>query len=201
LIENTIMVEASGTGEAPMAMSGRLASLTDMPALEPLISAAIAELQKGFLDDNQIDARRAVMWIDRQLIEDGTYFVVEIDGELAGCGGWSRRATKYGGDHSAGRDARRLDPASEPAKVRAMYTHPAFVRRGVGTLILKLSEDAARAEGFTELELYATLAGLPLYQSYGFVPVQFIADATDGGAAPVPCVLMRKPVELKPPPT
>jgi GNAT superfamily N-acetyltransferase len=184
-----------------MAMIGRLASLTDLPVLEPLVNAAIAELQKGFLDDDQIDASRAVMGIDRQLIEDGTYFVVEIDGELAGCGGWSRRATKYGGDHSAGRNTRLLDPANEPAKVRAMYTHPAFVRRGVGTLVLKLSEDAARAEGFTELELYATLAGVPLYQSYGFVPVQSIADATDGSAAAVPCVLMRKPVELTSPPT
>jgi GNAT superfamily N-acetyltransferase len=181
-------------------MTGRLASFADLPALEPLISAAIAELQKGFLDDDQIEASRAVMGIDRQLIEDGTYFVVEIDGELAGCGGWSRRATKYGGDHSAGRDAHLLDPASEPAKVRAMYTHPRFVRRGVGTLILKLSEDAARAEGFAELELYATLAGVPLYQSYGFVPVHFIADATGGSSAPVPCVLMRRPVEVTPPP-
>jgi GNAT superfamily N-acetyltransferase len=181
-----------------MAMSGRLARLDDVPRLEPLVEAAIAILQKDFLDDDQIAASRAIMGIDRQLIEDGTYFVVEIDGELAGCGGWSRRATKYGGDHSSGRDSHLLDPASDPARVRAMYTHPAFVRRGVGTLILRLSEDAARAEGFRELELYATLAGLPLYRSAGFEPLELIEDASDGAAAPVPCVRMRKPVAPQP---
>jgi GNAT superfamily N-acetyltransferase len=181
-----------------MAMTSRLARLDEVPRLEPLVDAAIGILQKGFLDDDQIAASRAIMGIDRQLIEDGTYFVVEIDGELAGCGGWSRRATKYGGDHSGGRDSHLLDPASDPARVRAMYTHPACVRRGVGTLILRLSEDAARAEGFHELELYATLAGLPLYRSAGFERVELVEDATDGAAAPVPCVRMRKPVGAQP---
>ena len=177
-----------------MGMTGRLARLEDVPRLEPLVEAAIQELQKGFLDEDQIKASGAVMGIDHQLIEDDTYFVVEIDGEIAGCGGWSRRATKYGGDHSSGRDSHLLDPAREPARIRAMYTHPAFVRRGVGTLILRLSEAAARAEGFRELELFATLAGLPLYRSAGFEELELIDDATDGSAAPVPCVRMRKPL-------
>jgi GNAT superfamily N-acetyltransferase len=141
-----------------MAMTSRLARLDDVPRLEPMVEAAIELLQKGFLDDDQIKARAAVMGIDHQLIEDDTYFVVEIDGQLAGCGGWSRRATKYGGDHSLGRDSHLLDPTRDPARIRAMYTHPAFVRRGVGTLILRLSEEAARTEGFRELELFATLA-------------------------------------------
>ena len=177
-----------------MAMTSRLAQLDDIPRLVPLVQAAIGELQAGFLDDDQIKASRSVMGLDRQLIDDGTFFIVEINGELAGCGGWSRRATRFGGDHSVGRDPHLLDPAHDPAKIRAMYTHPRFVRRRVGTLIITLSEDAARAEGFRDLELYATLAGVPLYRSAGFREVEYLADATDGSAAPVPCVRMRKPI-------
>src|SRR5688500_8839436 len=104
------------------------------------------------------------MGIVTQLVYDGTYFVIEIDGVVAGCAGWTRRATPYGGDHSGGRDAAQLDPATQPARVRAMYTHPAYARRGVGRLILAMSEQAAAAEGFTELELMSTLAGRPLYE-------------------------------------
>src|SRR6185437_6428237 len=129
------------------------------------MAAAIVELQRAFLTPAQIVASRTIMGLDRQLIADATYFVVEADGRLAGCGGWSRRATLYGGDHSPGRDAALLDPASDPARVRAMYTHPELVRRGVGRLILQLCEAAARAEGFTRLELMATLSGRPLYES------------------------------------
>src|SRR4051812_49512239 len=113
---------------------------------------AIGELQRPFLDDAQIASSRALMGIDTQLIADGTYFVVEADGALAGCGGWSRRSTLYGGDHTGGRDAALLVPGRDPARVRAMYTHPAAARRGVGRLILSLCEAAARAEGFTRAE-------------------------------------------------
>ena len=120
-------------------MSGftsRLATLDDVPALGAVMDAAIVELQRDYLDDEQIEASRSIMGIDTGLIEDGTYFVVECDGEIAGCCGWSRRATLYGGDETPGRDARLLDPATEPARVRAMYTHPSYARRGVGRLIL-----------------------------------------------------------------
>src|SRR3546814_3123888 len=114
-----------------------------------LMGAAVDILQKPFLDEAQIAASRAIMGLDTQLVDDGTYFVVEEGGVLAGCGGWSRRATLYGGDRSPGRDAALLDPAKDAARVRAMYTHPAFVRRGIGRTILSLCEAAARAEGFT----------------------------------------------------
>src|SRR5262249_28477835 len=107
------------------------------------------------------------------------YFVIEIDGRVAGCGGWSRRATMYGGDHSGGRDAALLDPARDPARVRAMYTHPAFVRRGVGRLILSLCEEAAAAEGFSTVELVGTESGLPLYTSAGFVPIERLQIPVD----------------------
>ncbi len=163
-----------------------------MPALLPLIGAAIGQLQKTFLDEAQIRSSRAIMGIDTQLIDDGTYFVVELDGRLAGCGGWSRRATLYGGDHSAGRDPALLDPARDPAKVRAMYTHPDFTRRGVGRLVLARCEEAAAAEGFTTLELMSTMAGRPLYEAAGFLPVERLDDSA--GGVPVPLMRMRKPI-------
>jgi len=178
-----------------MAFTSRLATRDDLPALRELMDAAIGELQRGFLDDAQIAASRTIMGIDTQLIDDGTYFVVEEGGEFAGCGGWSRRATLYGNDDSHVRDDHLLDPAVDPARVRAMYTNPAFARRGVGRLILTLCEAAAAAEGFTMLELMSTMSGQPLYTAYGFTPLERVDDATDGSAAPVPCVRMEKAVD------
>jgi GNAT superfamily N-acetyltransferase len=173
--------------------TSRLAVSADVPALAALMDAAIAELQRGFLDAAQIESSRAIMGIDTQLIDDGTYFVVESRGELAGCGGWSRRATLYGGNQAPGRDGHLLDPQVDPARVRAMYTHPAYARRGVGRLILSLCEAAAAAEGFTRLELMSTLSGEPLYTAYGFRALERLEDAT--GGAPVPIVRMEKPVD------
>jgi len=173
-----------------MTLTSRVAAHADLPQLLPMIDAAIEELQRGFLDPAQIAASHAVMGLDTQLIDDGTYFVVEADGQLAGCGGWSRRATLYGGDHSGGRDPALLDPAREPAKVRAMYTRPGFTRRGVGRLILDRCEAAAAAEGFTTLELMGTLAGRPLYEAAGFTVVEHVTE-TSGGVS-VPLVRMRK---------
>ena len=172
------------------ALTSRLAGAADIPALEAVMAASIAELQRGFLTPAQIAASRTIMGLDRQLIADRTYFVVELDGEVAGCGGWSRRATLYGGDHSPGRDAALLDPARDAARVRAMYTRPDFARRGVGRLILELCEAAAKAEGFARLELMATLSGRPLYESYGFVAIEQVLD--DRGGEPVPLVRMGK---------
>jgi GNAT superfamily N-acetyltransferase len=173
-------------------LTSRLAGPEDIPALEAVMAASIAELQRAFLTPAQIAASRAIMGLDRQLIADATYFVVETGGEIAGCGGWSRRATLYGGDHSPGRDAALLDPATDAARVRAMYTHPACARRGVGRLILELCEAAAKAEGFTRLELMATLSGRPLYESYGFQAIEEIVD--DRGGEPVPLVRMGKAI-------
>jgi GNAT superfamily N-acetyltransferase len=170
----------------------RVATAADLPALAVVMDAAIEELQRDVITPGQIAASRAIMGIDTQLVEDGTYFVVELDGALAGCGGWSRRATLYGSDATPGRDARLLDPATEPARVRAMYTHPSFARRGVGRLVLSTCEDAARAEGFRELELMATQSGRRLYAAYGFEAVEDLTD--DRGGEPVPLTRMRKVV-------
>jgi GNAT superfamily N-acetyltransferase len=172
--------------------TSRLAVTEDVPALTVLMDAAIGELQRAYLDDAQITSSRAIMGIDTQLIDDGTYFVVESDGDIAGCGGWSRRATLYGGNQTPGRDSKLLDPAVDPARVRAMYTHPAYARQGVGRLILSVCEAAAASEGFTRLELMSTLSGEPLYTAYGFRPLERLLD--DTGGAPVPIIRMEKAI-------
>src|ERR1700761_1339196 len=151
-----------------MSFTHRLATETDMPALRQVMDAAIRQLLPQFLSPEKVEASFAVMGLDTQLIADGTYFVLEEDGQIAGCGGWSRRATLFGGNHTAGRDARLLDPATEAARVRAMYTNPRFIRRGVGRQIIELCEAAARAEGFTRAELGATAGGEPLYIACGY---------------------------------
>src|SRR5215207_7310172 len=178
--------------EETMEFTNRLAIRADVPELTALMDQAIGQLQRPFLDDAQIASSRAIMGIDSQLIEDGTYFVVHSTAEIVGCGGWSRRATLYGGNQTPGRDSNLLDPALEPARVRAMYTNPTYARRGVGRLILSLCEAAAAAEGFTRLELMSTLSGEPLYTAYGFRPLERLLDATGGAAVPI--IRMEKPV-------
>jgi GNAT superfamily N-acetyltransferase len=154
---------------SPEAFTHRPAVEADLPALRALMDRSIAYLQRGFLSEAEIAASRQVMGLDSQLVADRTYLVIQASGVMAGCGGWSRRATLYGGDHSTSlRDPVQLDPATDAARVRAMYTDPAFARRGVGRLILGLCEAAAAAEGFSRVELMATLAGKPLYSACGY---------------------------------
>ena len=172
----------------------RLATPADLEALRAVMALAIAELQKGFLTDEQIAASNAVMGLDTQLIADGTYFIVEEDSAIAGCGGWSHRATLYGGDHSRNlRDPAPLDPAVDAARIRAMYTHPDFARRGVGRLVMSLCEDAARAAGFRRAEMMATLSGEPLYRACGYEAIERIEAPGPNGAA-VPLIRMGKPL-------
>ena len=154
------------------------------------MDAAIIELQKPFLDPRQIESSRTIMGLDTQLVEDGTYFIVETNSQVAGCGGWSRRATLYGGDQTPGRNAALLDPKREPARVRAMYTHPVYARQGIGHLILSLCESAAKNEGFVKVELMATMSGEPLYRACGYEAVEQILD--ERGGAPVPLLRMQK---------
>ena len=154
------------------------------------MDAAITELQKPFLDPSQIESSRTIMGLDTQLLEDGTYFIVETKGQVVGCGGWSRRATLYGGDQTPGRNAALLDPKRDPAKVRAMYTHPSYARQGVGRLVLSLCERAARNEGFIKVELMATMSGEPFYPACGYEAVEKILD--ERGGAPVPLIRMQK---------
>lgn len=158
------------------------------------MDASIRTLIGAYLDPARVEASFEFMGVDTQLIEDGTYFVVESEGRIAGCGGWSRRATLFGGDHSAGRDGRYLDPATEPARVRAMYTHPDFARRGIGRMVLSLCEAAAARDGFRSLELVATVAGEPLYTACGYSVIERIEVPTSQ-AVTVPCARMAKDID------
>ena len=169
----------------------RPAEPADVATLRPLMHAAIGELLRPFLSPAAVEASREMMGLDTQLIADGTYHVVERDGLIVGCGGWSRRATLFGGDHAAGRDAALLDPATAPARVRAMYTRPGWTRRGVARLILATCEAAAAAQGFGACELAATLGGEPLYRACGYEEVERF-DAPTGAGLMIPLVRMRK---------
>jgi GNAT superfamily N-acetyltransferase len=174
-----------------MTFTHRLARLDDVSTLKPLMDLAIRELLKPVLSPPQVEASFAIMGLDTQLIRDGTYFVIEGEGRVAGSGGWSKRATLFGGDHSAGREARLLDPKTEAARVRAMYTHPDFTRRGIGRMVLALCEAAAAREGFARVELAATMAGLPLYRACGYAEIEAFESDTPSGVK-VPLVRMGK---------
>jgi len=150
----------------------RVAGPADIPAIEELMAAAIAGNMAAFLDAAAIEAARQSMGVDRTLIEDGTYFVIETtrgdETLMVGCGGWGKRRTLFGGDQTSGRDDRLCDPATDAARIRAMYTHPDFVRQGIGTLLLELGEAASRAAGFRSIELGSTVPGEPLYLARGY---------------------------------
>jgi GNAT superfamily N-acetyltransferase len=171
----------------------RAASLADLADLRSLMESSIRILLRAVLSPEEVEASFSVMGLDTQLIEDGTYYVVERDGRIAGCGGWSRRATLFGGDHSAGRDSAVLDPLTDAARIRAMYTHPDFARQGVGRMILGLCEDKARAEGFKRTELGATMSGLPLYKACGYREIEQLRVETPSGVR-VPIVRMEKTI-------
>jgi len=175
-----------------MSFTHRLATEVDLPALRALMDLAIAEHLKAFLDPAQVELSKSIMGLDTQLVADRTYFVLEEGSRIAGCGGWSRRATLYGGDHSTSqRDAALLDMATDAARIRAMYTHPDFKRRGVGRLILEICEGAAREAGFKSVELMATMSGEPLYRACGYHDIQRITAASKNGVD-VPGVRMGK---------
>src|SRR4029077_1923705 len=121
-------------------------------------------------------ALKTVFGVDSQLVADGTYIVAEADSNvIVGCGGWSKRATLYGGDRWTEREDSLLDPRHDAAKIRAFFIHPDWARRGVGSLILKACEDAARSAGFTRYEMGATLTGAKLFGAKGYVAVKPIS--------------------------
>ena len=147
----------------------RAATLEDGDAIDELMKRSTRDLFPGFYDAAQTASSvRYIAAVDRTLLTDGTYYVIEADGEMVACGGWSRRAKLYMGSHSAADDARIIDPATEPARVRAMFVRPDWTRHGLGTRILEACQGAAKAEGFTSLALMATLPGVPLYERFGF---------------------------------
>ena len=147
----------------------RKATFEDREAMQQLIAASARLLSRQYYNDAQIEAAIATVFgVDTTLIEDGTYFVAESDGVFIGCGGWSRRKTLFGGDQYSSRDVGFIDPQSEPAKIRAFFIHPDHARKGIARAILARCEEEARAHGFRELELAATLPGVDFYKSCGF---------------------------------
>lgn len=168
-------------------VSVRLAQKEDIPAIEGLIPESVRGLSQNHYTEQQIEsALRYIFGVDSQLIADGTYYVAEIDKNFVGCGGWSKRKTLFGGDQTKQGTDPLLDPMTEPARIRAFYVHPAWARQGIGSRIMETCEKAALAAGFSRMELGATLPGVPLYQAFGFVPIEEIeAPMPDGVTLPI----------------
>ncbi|MEL6244745.1 MAG: GNAT family N-acetyltransferase [Pseudomonadota bacterium] len=177
-------------------MNIRIATEADLPAMTELMDLSISQLLKPYLPPEGVEGSFDIMGLDTQLVKDRTYYVVDIDTVIAGCGGWSRRATLFGGDHTSGREPRLLNPKTEPARVRAMYTHPGYTRRGIGRLVLETCEAAAAGESFKTVQLAATLAGEPLYTACGYTPVEHFSSRASNGVD-IPLILMEKPVDTK----
>jgi GNAT superfamily N-acetyltransferase len=170
----------------------RLATEQDIPALHALIEASVRTLQANDYTPAQMQgALGTVLGVDTQLITDRTYYIAEVSNHtghptMAGCGGWSKRKTLFGADRGPGRAPDLLDPATDAAKVRAIFVHPQFARQGLGSLILATVEDAARAAGFHRFEMGSTLTGVPLYRLKGYVDVERIeVPLANGEALPV----------------
>ena len=169
-----------------------IAKKADIAEIKTLMQRSILELQSDYLDPDQVLASQAGMGLDTQLIDDGTYFCVRDGARLVGCGGWSRRATLYGGNHSAGRDASLLNPDTDRARIRAMYTSPDDTKRGIGRMVLEAGEQAAKSEGFKALEMAATMAGLPFYEKCGYTVESRWTD--ENGPVAVPLATMVKKI-------
>jgi GNAT superfamily N-acetyltransferase len=164
----------------------RLATAEDVPAIRELIPLSVRALSENYYTPDQIESALAhVFGVDTQLINDGTYFVAESEGQLVGAGGWSKRQTLYGGDQTKAQSDPLLDPTQHAARIRAFYVHPGWARRGIGRRIIQACEDAARNAGFTRIELGSTLPGEPLYTAMGYTVTEwFDIPLPDGEALP-----------------
>jgi len=171
----------------------------DIPVLRALIDSSVRRLQSQDYTPTQIEnALQTVFGVDSQLIVDGTYLLAEAhpaEAEtksiIAGCGGWSKRKTLYGGDRWAAREDDLLDPLHEAAKIRSFFIHPQWARRGIGTMILDACEAAAKAAGFSRFEMGATLTGVKLFRARGYVAIEHIEIPVGNGVL-LPIVRMEK---------
>jgi N-acetylglutamate synthase-like GNAT family acetyltransferase len=148
----------------------RLATLSDLKLLNDLIALSARELSRDIYSEQEIEeAIKYVFGVDTELVDDKTYFVIEKDGEIAGCGGWSKRKTLFGGNQFSRReDSVYLDPSKDAAKIRAFFVHPKFARKGLGSMLLKYCEQEANFSGFTQLVMMATLPGVKLYKAMAY---------------------------------
>lgn len=170
----------------------RLARMDDAAALEELIPRSVRALQTAHYSPAQMEAALGpVFGVDRQIITDGTYFVVEDERRIVGCGGWSRRRAVFGGDRARVGEDELIDPARESARIRAFFVDPGWVRRGIGGAILTACEADILESGFRDAELVATLTGEPLYRSRGYTAIERYAVPLDGGLS-LPVVRMQK---------
>ena len=167
-------------------LTHRLATKSDVSEIVELMQASILENMKSFLTIEEIEAAQETMGVDMTLIEDQTYFVIETIHNnktvMVGCGGWGKRKTLYGGDHTIGRDDSFSHPETDPARIRAMYTHPSWTRCGIGSLLIELGENAARKAGFKTIELGSTVPGEPLYLAKGYKEIYRTTDIAANGA-------------------
>ena len=164
----------------------RIAQEVDKQKIIELMSASIEINMRAFLSPSEIVAAKETMGVDQTLIDDQSYFLIETEVDnktvLVGCGGWGKRKTLYGGDHTIGRDDSLSDPNADPARIRAMYTHPGWGRKGIGTLLLDLGEAAARDAGFKTIELGSTIPGEPLYLARGYFEIERYTTIAANGA-------------------
>jgi len=180
-----------------MNLTLRQAVPADIPALRVLIDASVRGLHAVYDTPSQIEgALQSVYGVNSQLIADGTYYVVEAEATIVGCGGWSKRKTLFGGDHWTGREDALLVPQQDAAKIRAFFVHPDWVRRGIGSMILDACEAAAVAAGFTRCEMGATLTGVPLYRARGYVALENLEAPLANGES-LTVVRMEKRMSLK----
>jgi GNAT superfamily N-acetyltransferase len=170
----------------------RVATLEDASVLREMIADSVRGLQQADYSEAQIEGAIGTIYgTDGTMIADGTFFVVEHCGEIVGCGGWSRRRTAFGSDHSPVKDDTPLDPSTDPAKIRGFFVHPSWARRGIATRILDACERAAREAGFTKFELVSTLTGVALYRRHGYVECEQVCFTLPNGQ-PYEAVRMRK---------
>ncbi|MFN2492651.1 MAG: GNAT family N-acetyltransferase [Pyrinomonadaceae bacterium] len=171
----------------------RIATLEDVPALRELIRESVKVLSSQYYTSTQIASGLShVFGVDTQLILDNTYLVAQVENIIVGCGGWSKRKTLFGGDQlkKQGTEAL-LDPTTEPARIRAFYVHPRWSRRGIGSRILQACEIAAGDAGFEQVELVATLPGVPFYLARAYEKVHEVPIDTPDGES-LPALRMKK---------
>jgi N-acetylglutamate synthase-like GNAT family acetyltransferase len=170
-----------------MEISIRLTRMQDVPALQKLIPESARELSKGFYTKQQAEsAIKYIFGVDTQLVKDETYYVAEAEGMIVGCGGWSKRKTMFGGDQMKVEADPLLDPQTDAGRIRAFFIHSQWARKGIGRRIIQACEDTAKADGFSRMELVATMPGEPLYAAMGYeVTRRFDQAVADGTLIPL----------------